>query len=162
MKDVDYYLGLHADELVILDEVQNYPDLFMSLSGVIDARRREGRGNGRFLILGFASNELLKQSSESLAGCVHYCELTGLNPFETEKPEGEPLERLWMRGGFPDSYARSNQKTMNGVGTLSALIRNAIFRNWARAFPLQRSCVFGRCWHMRKVNRSTLQIWQDH
>lgn len=112
LKDVAHYLDLHADELVILDEVQNYPNLFMSLRGVIDARRYEGRGNGRLLILGSASNELLKQSSESLAGRVHYSELTGLNPFEIEKPEGEPLQRLWMRGGFPDSYAaQSDQKS---------------------------------------------------
>ncbi len=105
LKDPDHYLGLHADKLVILDEVQRYPDLFMSLRGIIDARRREGRGNGRFLILGSATNELLKQSSESLAGRIHYSELTGLNPFEIEESSGEPLQKLWMRGGFPDSYA---------------------------------------------------------
>ena len=61
LKDLTHYLGLHADKLVILDEVQRYPNLFMSLRGVIDSRRREGRGNGRFLVLGSASNELLKQ-----------------------------------------------------------------------------------------------------
>ena len=105
LKDPAHYLGLHADKLVILDEIQRYPGLFMSLRGIIDARRREGRGNGRFLVLGPASNELLKQSSESLAGRIHYSELTGLNPFEIEKPNGEPLQQLWMRGGFPDSYA---------------------------------------------------------
>lgn len=105
LKDPAHYLELHADKLVILDEVQRYPDLFMSLRGVIDARRREGRGNGRFLILGSATNELLKQSSESLAGRIHYSELTGLNPIEIEEPSGKPLQKLWMRGGFPDSYA---------------------------------------------------------
>ena len=112
LEDSTHYLDRHADELVILDEVQNYPDLFMSLRGIIDARRREGRGNGRFLILGSASNKLLKQSSESLAGRICYHELTSLNPFEIEEPEGEPLQRLWMRGGFPDSYAaQSDQKS---------------------------------------------------
>ena len=112
LKDPAHYLGIHADKLVILDEVQRYPNLFMSLRGIIDARRREGRGNGRFLVLGSASNELLKQSSESLAGRIHYSELTGLNPFEIEKPEGEPLRKLWMRGGFPNSYtASSDQKS---------------------------------------------------
>ena len=104
LKDPVHYLELHADKLVILDEVQRYPDLFMSLRGIIDTRRCEGRGNGRFLVLGSANNELLKQSSESLAGRIHYSELTGLNPFEIEEPAGEPLQRLWMRGGFPDSY----------------------------------------------------------
>ena len=105
LKDPAHYLGLHTDKLVILDEIQCYPDLFMSLRGIIDARRREGRGNGRFLVLGSASNELLKQSSESLAGRIHYSELTGLNPFEIEKPYGKHLQKLWVRGGFPDSYA---------------------------------------------------------
>lgn len=105
LKDPAHYLGLHADKLVILDEVQRYPDLFVSLRGIIDARRREGRGNGRFLVLGSATNELLKQSAESLAGRIHYSGLTGLNPFEIEQPDGEPLQQLWMRGGFPDSYA---------------------------------------------------------
>ena len=106
LRDPAHYLGLHADKLVILDEVQRYPDLFMSLRGIIDARRREGRGNGRFLILGSASNKLLKQSSESLAGRIHYSELRGLNPFEIEKPSGEPLQRLWMRGGVPRQLCR--------------------------------------------------------
>ncbi len=105
LKDPSHYLELHADKLVILDEVQRYPDLFMSLRGIIDARRRERRGNGRFLILGSATNELLKQSSESLAGRIHYTELTGLNPFEIEKSGGKSLQQLWLRGGFPDSYA---------------------------------------------------------
>ncbi len=106
-----HYLGLHADKLIILDEVQRYPDLFMVLRGIIDARRREGRGNGRFLILGSATNELLKQSAESLAGRIHYCELTGLNPFEIEQSDGAPLQQLWMRGGFPDSYKAANDQT---------------------------------------------------
>lgn len=110
LNDPAHYLGLHADKLVILDEIQRYPNLFMSLRGIIDARRREGRGNGRFLVLGSASNELLKQSSESLAGRIHYSELTGLNPFEIEEPKGEPLQKLWMRGGFPDSYSASSDQ----------------------------------------------------
>jgi predicted AAA+ superfamily ATPase len=111
LKDPAHYLDLHSDKLIILDEIQRYPDLFMSLRGIIDARRREGIGNGRFLILGSASNELLKQSSESLAGRIHYCELAGLTPFEVEESDGVPLQKLWMRGGFPDSYASSDDKT---------------------------------------------------
>lgn len=111
LKDPAHYLGLHADKLVILDEIQRYPDLFMSLRGLIDAGRREGRGNGRFLLLGSASYKLLEQSSESLVGRIHYSELTGLNPFEIEQPDGAPLQRLWMRGGFPDSYAAADDQT---------------------------------------------------
>ena len=110
LNDPTHYLSLHADKLVILDEVQRYPDLFMSLRGIIDARRREGCGNGRFLVLGSASNKLIKQSSESLAGRIHYTELAGLNPFEIERYDGEILQKLWMRGGFPDSYTAPNDQ----------------------------------------------------
>lgn len=104
LKDPAHYFSLHKDKLIILDEIQRYPELFMSLRGIIDIGRREGRGNGQFLVLGSASNDLLKQSSESLAGRVYYAELTGLHPFEIEAPHGHPLHTLWVRGGFPDSY----------------------------------------------------------
>lgn len=111
LESPSHYLDMHADKLVILDEIQRYPNLFMSLRGIIDTRRREGRGNGRFLILGSASHELLKQSAESLAGRIHYVEMTGLTPFEIETPTGLPLQRVWHRGGFPDSYAAADDMT---------------------------------------------------
>lgn len=68
LEDPAHYLGHHADKLVILDAIQRYPDLFTSLRGIIDARRREGRGNGRFLVLGSASNELLSKLLKVLLG----------------------------------------------------------------------------------------------
>ncbi len=113
LQDPVHYLGLHADKLVVLDEIQRYPGLFMSLRGVIDAGRREGKGNGRFLVLGSASNDLLRQSSESLAGRIRYLELSGLNPFEVEALDSQHLQRLWVRGGFPDSYVAPNDAESN-------------------------------------------------
>ncbi len=110
LNDPAHYLQLHKDKLVILDEIQHYPNLFMSLRGIIDTRRRERSGNGFFLVLGSASSELLKQSSESLAGRIHYTELAGLNPFEIEQPEGRSLIKLWVRGGFPDSFAATSDQ----------------------------------------------------
>lgn len=111
------YLGTKSDKLVILDEVQRYPDLFMSLRGVIDEGRRQGRGNGRFLILGSASNDLLHQSSESLAGRIQYMELAGLSPLEIMDVDEEngnasdqDLRRLWLRGGFASSYGAGNDR----------------------------------------------------
>lgn len=111
------YLETKSDKLVILDEVQQYPDLFMSLRGVIDEGRRQGRGNGRFLILGSASNDLLHQSSESLAGRIQYMELAGLSPLEiagvdedADNAGNQDLTRLWLRGGFPSSYGAGNDR----------------------------------------------------
>ena len=146
LRDPAHYLGLHADKLVILDEVQRYPDLFMSLRGIIDARRREGRGNGRFLILGSASNKLLKQSSESLAGRIHYSELRGLNPFEIEKPNGEPLQRLWMRGGFPDSYAAVDDQA--SFSWRQNLIRTYLERDIPQLGPRIPATMLMRFWTM--------------
>lgn len=104
------YANLHADKLIILDEVQRYPDLFTSLRGIIDQRRREGRGEGRFLLLGSASNELLQQSSESLAGRISYLELSGLNPTEVDAKDSATLQKLWLRGGFPRSFSAKDDK----------------------------------------------------
>ncbi len=71
----ELYLGEHEDELVILDEVHRRPELHQPLRGLIDVGRRGGRGTGRFLLLGSASMDLLKQSGETLAGRISYVEL---------------------------------------------------------------------------------------
>lgn len=100
------YLSQYSGKLVILDEIQRLPEIFQSLRVLIDQNRRDGFRTGQFLILGSASLELLKQSSESLAGRISYLELTGINALELESPAG--LKQLWLRGGFPDSYLSSN------------------------------------------------------
>jgi hypothetical protein len=100
LAEPELYLAQHADKLVILDEIQRTPQLFLSLRGLIDAGRRRGQGKGRFLILGSASIELLKQSSESLAGRIRYLELA---PLDAGEVGTERLDTLWLRGGFPDS-----------------------------------------------------------
>lgn len=101
LADPEAYLALHEDKLVILDEVQRFPDLFQILRGVIDRGRRQGRRTGRFLLLGSASIELLRQSGESLAGRIGYLEMTPIDALEVEAQE---QSRLWLRGGFPDSF----------------------------------------------------------
>jgi len=84
------------------------PELFKVLRGVIDRRRRKGQRAGQFLILGSATGELLAQSAESLAGRLAYTELTPFLATETEKLPGQREERLWIRGGFPDSLLAPN------------------------------------------------------
>ncbi len=146
LKDPVHYLGLHADKLVILDEIQRYPDLFMSLRGVIDTGRREGKGNGRFLVLGSASNDLLRQSSESLAGRISYLELSGLSPFEIEAPDNQHLQRLWVRGGFPDSYAALNDAESNEWRR--DFIRTYLERDIPRLGPRIPAATLMRFWTM--------------
>jgi len=96
----EQYLAQHEDKLVVLDEIQRTPQLFGTLRGLIDAGRRRGRRNGRFLVLGSASIDLLKQSSESLAGRIRYLELAPLDAGEVAAKQIDPL---WLRGGFPES-----------------------------------------------------------
>lgn len=97
----ELYLGERLDRLVVLDEVHRAPGLFPVLRGLIDRARRDGRRNGLYLLLGSASLELLQQAGESLAGRVAYRELS---PFHALELPDSDLSRLWVRGGFPDSY----------------------------------------------------------
>ncbi len=103
LSDPKSFLQGHNDKLVILDEIQRAPDLFMVLRGLIDASRQQGRDSAQFLLLGSASMDLLRQSSESLAGRISYIEMTGLNVLETGNAKNT-VQSLWLRGGFPDSY----------------------------------------------------------
>lgn len=100
LAEPELYLPQHEDKLVVLDEIQRTPQLFRSLRGLIDVGRRRGRGEGRFLVLGSASIDLLKQSSESLAGRIRYLELAPLDAGEVGR---DRLDALWLRGGFPES-----------------------------------------------------------
>lgn len=84
-----------TDRLIIIDEIQRKPDLFPILRVLADAPENKQK----FLILGSASRDLLRQSSESLAGRIGYLELT---PFSL--PEVKQADRLWLRGGFPRSF----------------------------------------------------------
>ena len=162
LTDAESYLERYADRLVILDEIHRAPELFQTLRGLIDQGRRRARGrggdalrtgNGRFLVLGSAALDLLRQSGETLAGRIAYAEMYPLTLPEVmggdgsggeenaigtsdakmananavnRKAEGrtrsadrpstaerETLDRLWLRGGFPDSFAaRSDAASM--------------------------------------------------
>jgi predicted AAA+ superfamily ATPase len=106
----ELYLSGLQDRLVILDEVHRAPGLFPVLRGLIDQGRREGRRGGRFLLLGSASPELLKQSGESLAGRIAYLEL---HPFDVLETPALPESQSWLRGGFPDSLlARDDRRSL--------------------------------------------------
>ncbi len=86
--------------LIVIDEIQRIPELFPTIRVLTDHARTQ-----RYLILGSASRDLIQQSSETLAGRVHYIETT---PFSYE--ETQDANRLWLRGGFPLSYLADNEE----------------------------------------------------
>jgi len=102
LTDPELFFHTHRNKLICIDEVQVGPELFPILRAEIDAERRPGR----FLLLGSASQELIRKSSESLAGRIHYIELTPftLNELIAKKTEySSRLMKIWRRGGFPES-----------------------------------------------------------
>ena len=101
------FLENYEDQLVILDEIHRVPEIFGSLRGIIDRGRRKGNRIGRFLILGSASLEILRQSGQSLAGRVENISLAPLSALEIDDSI-KSRELLWLRGGFPDSYLAEN------------------------------------------------------
>lgn len=101
VSDIEQFCALNAEKLLVLDEVQRVPELFAPLRGIIDERKRAGKKNGHFLLLGSASIDLLRQSSETLAGRVAYCQL---QPFDVSEVAPAEHLKLWQRGGFPESF----------------------------------------------------------
>ncbi|RKX46227.1 MAG: ATPase [Verrucomicrobia bacterium] len=106
-------LQAYENRLCILDEIQLLPEIFPLIRSLVDHHRIPGR----FLVLGSASPDLLRQSSESLAGRIHYHELHPFNIQETIdriSPEG-----LWLRGGFPLAcMAKTDAKAMDWLENL--------------------------------------------
>ena len=113
LSDPEAFFAANADRLLVLDEVQRVPGLFVVLRGCIDRLRRAGAPAGRFLLLGSASIDLLAQSSESLAGRLAYVELAPFVVTELPADEAATPGALWLRGGFPQSYlARSDAASL--------------------------------------------------
>lgn len=127
-----------ARGLVVLDEIQLRPELFGPLRVLAD--RKDG---ARFLVLGSASGDLLRQGSESLAGRIAWYELT---PVGLDEVASGDRERLWLRGGFPRSFAARN-------GAVSAqwradFIRTFLERDLARFGVGVAPSALGRFWAM--------------
>jgi len=118
LDDAELFLTSLRGRLVCIDEIQRKPELFPLLRALVDRSEL----NLKFLILGSASPELLRQSSESLAGRIQYMELAGFL-FSEVMPDAPPdtaqIQRLWLRGGYPRSYLAASD--------------SASF-NWRRAF----------------------------
>jgi len=106
LADPELFLSRHADQLIVLDEVQRQPEIFSVLRGLIDEKRTPGR----FLLLGSASPQLLRQASESLAGRISFHELA---PFDISeiKPNHAEMQHFWLCGGYPLSWLAKSDTT---------------------------------------------------
>ncbi len=105
LQDPELYLNQYLDSLVIIDEIQRMPSLFPLLRSLVDKNRM----NGRFLILGSVSPDLIRQASESLAGRIIYHELKPFSIIELGYSKAL-IQNLWLKGGYPDSYLASNNE----------------------------------------------------
>ncbi|HHJ18259.1 MAG TPA: ATP-binding protein, partial [Gammaproteobacteria bacterium] len=126
LSDPSSFLSTQTDKLVILDKIQRAPELFPVLRGLIDKNRERGRRSGQFLLLGSASMDLMRQSSESLAGRIGYLEMSGLNLVEVDGHQQE-RQTLWLRGGFPYSYLAADDGL--AMDWLENLIRTYLERD---------------------------------
>ena len=102
VSEPELFFDRYRDKLICLDEIQRLPEFFSVLRSEIDKDRRPGR----FLILGSASRDLIRQSTESLAGRIAYIDLT---PFIIKEAAGaSEWSDIWLRGGFPESVLSDN------------------------------------------------------
>jgi uncharacterized protein len=152
LADPDAYLRAQAGKLVVVDEIHRAPDLFGSLRGIIDERRRAGDRAGHFLLLGSASLDLMKQASETLAGRVAYVELAPIDALEAG--EGRVgVQRLWSRGGFPDSLLAKTDA--DSLDWRRAFTQSYLERDVPMFAPRLPAETVGRLWTMLAHGQGT-------
>ena len=153
LSDPELYLAQYEDRLVVLDEIHRLPGIFQTLRSVIDRRRRGKKRNGHFLLLGSASIDLLQQSAESLAGRIAYEELAPLSITEVGDKQ-DRANRLWVRGGFPDSYLAKNEKSSFAWRT--SFIQTYLERDVPALGPRIPAETLRRFWQMLAHNQGQL------
>lgn len=151
LADPVLFLGKQTDKLVVLDEIHRVPALFEALRGIIDAGRRAGIRTGRFLILGSAAIDLLRQSGETLAGRIAYVDIAPLTAPELEPAD---LTRLWLRGGFPDSFLSATDS--DSLDLRESFIRTYLERDVPMFGPRIPAETLRRLWTMLAHNQGTL------
>jgi predicted AAA+ superfamily ATPase len=153
LADPALFLGQYEDRLVILDEIHRVPELFQALRGLIDKGRRSGHRTGRFLLLGSASVQLLRQSGESLAGRIAYVDM---EPFDVLEVAGDTsaLSRLWVRGGFPDSFLAATDR--ESLALRKDFIRTYLERDVPMFGPRLPAETLERLWTMLAHGQGTL------
>jgi predicted AAA+ superfamily ATPase len=144
LEDADQFLRAQAGRLVIVDEIHRAPGLFQILRGIIDDRRAAGDRTGHFLLLGSAAIDLMRQTSETLAGRVDHVEL---DPFDAlERPSDAGVDRLWVRGGFPESLLAPDDTV--SLAWRRAFIRSYLERDVPMFAPRLPAETIGRLWTM--------------
>lgn len=153
LSDPRLFLEQYEDRLVILDEIHRVPELFQELRGLIDQGRRRGKRTGRFLILGSASIDLLRQSGESLAGRIAYVDMGPLDALEV--PTGrDALNALWVRGGYPESYLAASDRQSFSIR--KDFIRTYLQRDVREFGPRLPAETLERLWTMLAHSQGTL------
>jgi len=153
LSDPLLFLEKQEDRLVILDEIHRMPQIFETLRGIIDRGRRKNKGKGRFLILGSASIDLLRQSGESLAGRISYIDMNPLLVTEVNT-DRDAREKLWLRGGFPDSFLEASDE--NSLELRKSFIRTYLERDVPMFGPRVPSTTLERLWTMMAHRQGTI------
>lgn len=160
--NIELYLRARQNQLVVLDEVQRMPTLFEPLRGLIDHARRQHAldprlaSTGLYLLLGSASLDLIQQSSETLAGRVAFMELSGLHRLELPP---ELWDRLWLRGGFPQSLLAASGAA--SVRWRRDFCRTYLERDVAQFAPRISADLLRRFWIMlAHLQASTVNVAQ--
>ena len=154
LTDPALFLKHYEDRLVILDEIHRVPEIFQELRGLIDRGRRQGKRTGRFLILGSASIDLLRQSGESLAGRIEYVELNPLYVLEAAPDDEHMMNALWLRGGFPDSFLAHSDG--DSLAFRQNFIRTYLERDVPQLGRRTPAETLGRLWTMLAHGQGTL------
>jgi predicted AAA+ superfamily ATPase len=145
LEDADAYLRAQQGRLVVMDEIHRAPGIFEVLRGIIDERRQEGLRSGQFLLLGSAALDLMRQSSETLAGRVAYVDMAPVDTQEAAQA-GIADAQLWLRGGFPDSLLASDDR--RSLDWRRDFIRSYLERDVPMFAPRMPAEAIGRLWTM--------------
>lgn len=145
LRDPELFLEPLEDRLVVLDEIHRAPEIVPSLRGLIDRGRRRGVRTGRFLLLGSASFDLLRQTGESLAGRVAEVELGPVDLLEIP-PEPAAARNLWVRGGFPDAFLADSDRESRRIR--GDFLRTVVARDVGWFAPRLPVATLSRLWTM--------------
>lgn len=154
----EFYLSSLENKLVIIDEVQRFPELFPLLRALVDRKRKPSR----FIILGSSSPDLIKKSSETLAGRIIYHELPALLINEIKNSTNKTMN-LWLKGGYPESYLANSLE--NSFKWRESFIRSFLERDLPqlgikipsiqlRRFWMMLAHYHGNIWNASKIASS--------